>query len=34
MDTLSIWFYAYAQSILDDLPSTPQSSDDEFIWLD
>mgnify|MGYP007070384300 FL=1 len=32
MDDLTTWFYAYANAIVEELPPTPQSSDDEFIW--
>ena len=33
MDNTTIWFYDYAQQLINDLPPTHQSDDDEFDWV-
>lgn len=33
MDTTTTWFYDYAQTLINDLPATRESDDEDFVWL-
>ena len=32
MDDTTAWFYSYAQTILEEMPATRPSEDEDFFW--